>query len=237
MAVMSSCGLTVPPVASSTTRPFRNTVTSSATVVISAIRCEMNATATPRSHHRSTWSNNQLTICSPRVEVGSSRMRTEGESFTALAISTRCRCDGDSWRTDVSGLMPTIPSSSSSRAVLTFSCCRATRPNREVISRRKKTFSATVSSLTRLSSWCTTAMPADRASSGERHATSSPLYVRKPVSGFCTPARILMSVLFPAPFSPRMARVSPTYKLRLTPFNATVAPKRLLMSRHSSVGC
>ena len=47
-----------------------------------------------------------------------------------------------------------------------------------------------------------------------------------PAVGRWTPARILISVLFPAPFSPSSASTSPPCTVRSTPRSACVAPKR-----------
>ena len=98
-----------------------------------------------------------------------------------------------------------------------------------------KTFSATVRSGNRRGSWWTTAIPSARACgralelrSARRRAGSSPL------SGWWTPARILTSVLLPAPFSPTSAWTSPGSSSSETSSSACVAPNRLEMPRSST---
>src|SRR5271156_3001808 len=54
-----------------------------------------------------------------------------------------------------------------------------------------------------------------------------------PESGRYAPARIFMSVLLPAPFSPMSARTSPDSTPSETPSSALVAPNDLVTSRIS----
>ncbi len=63
-------------------------------------------------------------------------------------------------------------------------------------------FSAIVRSGRRLNSWNTVASPARWAWTGWWNVTGSPSSSTVPLSGWYTPARIFMSVDFPAPFSP-----------------------------------
>ena len=71
------------------------------------------------------------------------------------------------------------------------------------------TFSATVRSGKSRGSWWTTAMPSARAWAGPWIWVGSPSSRIVPLSGWWTPARILTSVLLPAPFSPTRAWTSP----------------------------
>ena len=66
-------------------------------------------------------------------------------------------------------------------------------------------FSATVKVSTSLKCWCTMPMPKDMASAGERSATFLPSMRMSPESGLIRPVSMFMSVLLPAPFSPRSA--------------------------------
>ena len=56
-----------------------------------------------------------------------------------------------------------------------------------------------------------------------------------PASALSAPERTRISVLFPAPFSPTRATISPASTENDTPFNATVAPKDFRMSRMVSI--
>src|SRR5436305_2078118 len=67
-------------------------------------------------------------------------------------------------------------------------------------------------------------------------ATGLPSTKICPTSGVCTPARIFMSVLLPAPFSPMTATTSPRPSDRLTAVSARTPGKLLLTSRTSRRG-
>ena len=92
-----------------------------------------------------------------------------------------------------------------------------------------KTFSATVRSGKRRGSWWTTAMPSARAWAGPRIWIGSPSRLMLPLSGWWTPARILTSVLLPAPFSPTSAWTSPATRSSETSSSAWVAANRFEM--------
>ena len=89
------------------------------------------------------------------------------------------------------------------------------------------TFSATVRSGNRRGSWWTTAMPSARAWAGPWMLIGSPSSRIVPLSGWWTPARILTSVLLPAPFSPTSAWTSPARRSSETSSSAWVAPEAL----------
>src|SRR5580693_5084077 len=74
------------------------------------------------------------------------------------------------------------------------------------------------------------------ASRGERNATGSPSISSWPRSGAMTPAKILPSVDFPAPFSPTSAWIDPCSMVRLIPSRARTPPKDLPMSTSSTCG-
>ena len=70
-------------------------------------------------------------------------------------------------------------------------------------------FSATVRLGTSIKCWCTMPMPCEMAAVGEAIETFSPLTRISPSVGCSRPKRIFISVLFPAPFSPISACISP----------------------------
>src|ERR1700736_3397421 len=79
-------------------------------------------------------------------------------------------------------------------------------------------------------------IPASRASCGVRRWTGLPSKIISPGCGWYAPARIFMSVLLPAPFSPMKAGTSPGQMLRLT-FLRTRTPGKLLhIWRTSRIG-
>src|SRR5579872_519590 len=80
-------------------------------------------------------------------------------------------------------------------------------------------------------------MPASRAFDGELNATFLPAISIEPSSYACTPLRILMSVDFPAPFSPSSACTSPGNTSRLTPRKARTPPKLLATPVTRTNGC
>ena len=98
----------------------------------------------------------------------------------------------------------------------------------------RKTFSATDSAGAIDSSWAIRTIPRVIASRGEWNVTGSPSISSCPRSGAMTPARILPSVDFPAPFSPTSAWIDPLATVRLISSRARTPPKDLLMSTSST---
>src|SRR6478735_4297518 len=80
------------------------------------------------------------------------------------------------------------------------------------------------------------AMPCALESLTLPSTTVLPLMLICPSSGGCTPPRIFISVLLPAPFSPMSASTSPARSDSETPCRATTPGKRLVMPRISSKG-
>ena len=68
-------------------------------------------------------------------------------------------------------------------------------------------------------------MPASRAACGPARTTGWPSTASVPLSGWYTPARILTSVDFPAPFSPTSACASPPNSEIEPSASACTAPK------------
>src|SRR3984957_10596698 len=78
-------------------------------------------------------------------------------------------------------------------------------------------------------------MPCARASSTLFGSNGLPCRVIVPESCFWNPHRILISVDFPAPLSPRSPSTSPFFRCRFTSFRAVTGPNRLAMcSRRST---
>src|SRR5580704_6017924 len=79
-------------------------------------------------------------------------------------------------------------------------------------------------------------IPARRASCGVRRWTGFPSKRISPESAWYAPARIFMSVLLPAPFSPMKACTSPGQILRLTLLRTRTPGKLLHIWRISRIG-
>ena len=74
-------------------------------------------------------------------------------------------------------------------------------------------------------------MPSRCAARTELISTRAPSSKMSPLSGVCTPARIFMSVLLPAPFSPTTATTSPRASVSDTSSKASTPGKRLETER------
>ena len=64
-----------------------------------------------------------------------------------------------------------------------------------------------------------------RRDAGSAGVSLVPSSVTSPALGLMSPARILSSVVFPAPFGPTMASVSPGASVRSSPRSTTRGPK------------
>src|SRR5581483_7189742 len=106
----------------------------------------------------------------------------------------------------------------------------------QVGSRPRNRFPATSRLSTTFSSWWTKPMPSLVASPTERTVTRAPSMRISPPSGWCTPPRIFISVLLPAPFSPIRATTSPRLTETETPSSATTPGKRLSIPQSSRRG-
>ena len=183
--------------------PSRKTVILSAIRNISFILCDTKMIPAPSSLRRRRIWNSFRDSLSSSEDVGSSSMRTRALAETALTISTIWRCATLRSPTASPGCNCTLKLrrySPAARSIL----FRLTRPSMTG-SRLTNMFSATVMVLHRLSSWKTVLMPSSRASRGFDGAISFPSRSTVPASRGKTPARILISVDFPAPFSPTSA--------------------------------
>src|ERR1700704_2697407 len=99
-----------------------------------------------------------------------------------------------------------------------------------------KTFSATVRSGKSVGSWKMIAMPAACDCAVVSKTTSLPSSSTRPLSGRCTPARILTRVDLPAPFSPTSPCASPRRSSIQPSSSARTAPKLLLAWSTTSSG-
>ena len=218
-----------------TWRPSRKTVARSHSANTSSRRWLTNRTDTPRSRSRRTIVNRRSTSCADSDAVGSSRMRTRASSERDLAISMSCWSAIERPRTGA----PTSTCTSSSRnrpSARRRVAPQSMEPRRPDGACPMNTFSATVRSGKRRGSWCTTAIPSEREWAGPWIWVASPSSPIVPLSGWWTPARILTSVLFPAPFSPTSPWISPGRRSRDTSSRACVAAKRLEIPRSSTRG-
>ena len=218
-----------------TCRPSRNTVARSHSANTSSSRWLTNMIATPRSRRRRTIVNSRSTSWADSDAVGSSRIRARASTDRALAISISCWSAMDRPRTGAPTSNSTSSSANSAWAALRMAR-QLMEPARPEGAWPMNTFSATLRSGNRRGSWWTTAMPRARDWAGPWMRAGVPSRRMVPASGWWTPARILTSVLLPAPFSPTSAWISPERRSSDTSVRAAVAPNRLLMPRNSTRG-
>ena len=191
--------------------------------------------ATPRARRRRTIAKSRSTSWAESEAVGSSRIRTRASTERDLAISMSCWSAIDRPRTGA-------PTSSWTSSSLNSACADRRMAPQSIVPRRPagawpmNTFSATVRSGNRRGSWWTTAIPSERACAGPWRTVSTPSSQIDPASGWCTPARILTSVLFPAPFSPTRAWTSPDRSSSDTSSSAWVAMNRFETPRRPARG-
>ena len=131
-----------------------------------------------------------------------------GLRASALAISTICRRDSGRSLTSANGWMLSAPARASASSAMRRCARRSISPKRRgglLIA----ILSATERSGISDNSWKMQAMPAAFAAAGDANETGSPSSSMRPSSGATTPAMILISVDFPAPFSPSTAWMRP----------------------------
>src|SRR4029453_7670712 len=97
-------------------------------------------------------------------------------------------------------------------------------------------FSATDMTGISMKCWWTIPMPARMASPGEWKVTGAPFRRISPSSGRDRPYRTFISVVLPAPFSPRSAWTSRRRRSRSIESLATIPGKRLVIPRSSRTG-
>ena len=172
-----------------------------------------------------------------RVLVGSSISTMRARAAMARQISTTCCAASGSVPTRRFGFRSGCEKLASTSSARRSASVRRKMPQREG-SRPSRMFSATVRCGQSESSWWIRATPRWLASCGEAGRYGWPCSTIVPSSGCSAPARMFMSVLLPAPFSPMSAWTSPEFREKPTPSSATVGPKRLRMPsrRRRSIG-
>ena len=129
-------------------------------------------------------------------------IRTFESLESALAISTICFFATDKLAIDALGSVLLSPTFASSDLVSTIIAFLSSRPPARTSSLPRKMFSYTVRSGIRFSSWWIMEMPISLAAVGPAMTTGFPWNTTLPSVGCAKPARMFMSVLLPAPFSP-----------------------------------
>ena len=89
--------------------------------------------------------------------------------------------------------------------------------------------SSTVKHSTSLKCWWTMPIPKSLASLGSLMETTWPSFLITPSSGWYRPNSTLISVDFPAPFSPSSAWISPFFSCRVILSLATMPGNRLVI--------
>ena len=166
---------------------------------------------TPASRSDRTTAHISLRKATSTPAVGSSKNRIDGSCDSAFAINTRRFMPPD----NVMILLSFLSHSDSSRS--TFSICAglAALPNSP---RLKLTVFQTVSNMS-VDNSCGTSPIIDRTARNSA-AISRPSTRTSPPLRFTIPHTILMSVVFPAPFGPSSAKISPRAISRSTLFRA-----------------
>ena len=242
-----------------TVLPRRSTVMVSAIAWTSLSLWEMKMTEVPVPVSWRMIRNSSSVSAGVSTAVGSSRMSTFACLTSALTISTRCWMPTGSSPTSASG-STSRPYRCERSATSLRALRRSRRPARDRIpgattppnlsapggttprpprekspdSMPSVTFSATVKTGTSMKCWCTMPMPASIASFGEPNFAGLPLIRISPSSGWVSPYRTFISVVFPAPFSPRRAWTWPGATDRLIPSFAASRPYLLVMPLSSS---
>ena len=154
--------------------------------------------------------------------------------YRAFKISTRCCIPTEMSSTLASGSMarPYFSEISTTffRAVAMSSLTPFTG------SMPRTMFSVMVNGCTSIKCWCTMPMPTSMAFLGLSMSTGLPLTRISPELGLYRPYRMFISVLFPAPFSPRIAWISPLCTVRSIPSLAVKSPNFFTIFRISMTG-
>ena len=213
-----------------TVAPARITVIASLTSITSSSLCVMSTTVPPWSRSARSTRQRSRTSGGESTAVGSSSTRMRAPRSSVLTISTRCASPTERSATRRSACT-TSPVSRLTRSTSRTAAARSKSP-RAVGSRPSTTFSATVSVGTSMKCWCTIPTPAAIACAVLHPVASRPFTSTVPASGAYIPARMRISVDFPAPFSPTSAWISPAptsseaSRLARTGPNALATPSR-----------
>ena len=157
--------------------------------------------------------------------VGSSRMRTRAPSHSRRRSSSCCRSPTVSEPTSALRSMVSPRGPARSAMALAASARRGISRPGAPMSRLSTTRMGGKSR----GSWCSMPTPWRMASAGERKDTALPSRSISPLSAGWKPDSIFMSVLLPAPFSPRTPWMVPAGTERVIPSLALTGPKCLWM--------
>ncbi len=228
---ITSSGCTSAALTSATTRPCRSTTIRSASRNIMSMSWQASTTDVPCSRAPAISSSTCFDMATPRAAVGSSSSRSRGRHAIARPTATSCRCppDSDLMSRVVAGRRMPRPSSSRLASVCSFtsetSCRRRSRPSMR--------FAAMSRFSHRARSCHSTLTPCLASVPGSDWIGAPPILISPP-AGAISPPMQRTSVVFPAPFSPARATISPSPTARLTPLSASTGPKLTLRSVTSS---
>src|SRR5579862_1192495 len=172
----------------------------------------------------------------PSAAVGSSISTIGLSPRTARAIATPCRWPPESspsWAWTLGTRTPSAASDSAASANIRRRLAKI-HPRRICCPRNMFAAISSVSITAR--SWNTVETPCCFARRGLVRSTAWPLMRSSPASRVWTPASTFTSVDFPAPLSPRIARISPGYACSFTSRSAVTCPKLFQPLRTSSAG-
>ena len=184
--------------------PLRRTATSSEISITSFNLWVMIIIALPSSRILRRTSKSFSVSCGVKTAVGSSRIRISAPRYKTFSISTVCFSETDISYTCffTSMLKPYLSAIAPTRELTSL----ILRPLLSFTPRIM--FSAAVKMSTSLKCWWIIPILYLKASSGELMKTFSPLMKISPSSGAYIPLMMFISVVFPLPFSPKMASTS-----------------------------
>ena len=183
--------------------PFRRTEHRSATAMISLSLWEMNRMLLPSAARFRMICMSSSISWGVSTAVGSSKIRISFSRYSIFRISVRCcmptvisstRASGSTRRPYFSDRASTFSRAS---AFWRKPCLQGSTP--------MMMLSRTVKHSTSLKCWWTMPMPRALASLGSLISTTRPSFLMTPSSGRYRPNSTLISVDFPAPFSPSRA--------------------------------
>src|SRR3990170_1701890 len=209
--------------------PFRITTTRSATDIASSWSWVTWTAVRPRSFttRRRAYRRSRRTRVSS-ADRGSSRTRNRALLASARARATFCCAPPLSSRGNIPRSASMSTSSSTSFPTASTSGVGRSRTHGPYVAFRHTSMWGK-----RTMFWKT--YPRSRSST-DAPVTSVPSTRTRPSVGVQIPERILISVVFPQPLGPRIARYSPSSIVRLHFSSAVIAPNRFVTSRASIRG-
>src|SRR5436190_9873605 len=191
--------------------------------------CSTSSTVTPSSsRRRPTSSNTTVTRFGASPSVGSSRSSRRGRDISDRAIASCCASPPESVPAGASSRCRSTGNRSSSRS----RCSAVPLPRRATPPSAR--FSATVRLVNSRRPSGVRLIPLRTIRSGESRVTSSPPKPIDPALARTSPAIADSVVVFPAPFAPRSATISPSSTRRSASRTATIGPYRAWSPRTSS---